>query len=229
MARPPENAIISTLVIWSRKDSAPNAQPKQLPSVKRILIKIHRDLFAVEAKAQHFADYSGTLSDFEKCVLVLEDRRFFSHSGFDWIAALREVTKALTFRRAGGASTIDMQFVRTATGFKELTAKRKLYEVLLAWLIQFRYSKLVILRSYLACAFFGSHLYGAEKASRSIYRKLPTMLDATEAAELASMLVYPRPLRPTDEWTRKVQRRAAYGRARINRLEQRLQQEPRRK
>lgn len=214
---------------WSRKDFALNAQPKQLFSVKQALIKIHRDLFAIEAKAQHFAEYWGPLSGFEKLVLVLEDRRFFSHSGFDWIAALRELSKALTFRRTGGASTIDMQFVRTATGFRDLTAKRKLYEIFLAWLIQFRYSKLIILRSYLACAFFGSHLYGAEKASRSVYGKLPTILDAAEAAELASMLVYPRPIRPTDEWTRKIQRRAAYGRSRINRFEQRFQQKPCRK
>ena len=201
-------------------------RPKRIFSIKRSLVKIHRDLFAIDSKVDNLAGQRGPLTTFERLVLVLEDRRFFSHRGFDLLAALREMFKAITFRRAGGASTIDMQFVRTATGFKELTVRRKAYEILLAWLIQFRYAKIVILRSYLGCAFFGSHLYGCVKASRVVYGKHPTMLTQEEAAELASMLVYPRPLRPTDNWTRKVQRRAAYGRAWVKRLEKSFEQIP---
>ncbi len=213
--------------ITSRR--APKLRLKQLPSIKRPLVRIHQDLFTIDEKIKRFADEWGPLTDLEKLVIVLEDRRFFSHRGFDWIAAIRETAKAITFQRAGGASTIDMQFVRTATGFRDLTAKRKIYEILLAWLIQFRYQKLVILRSYLACAFFGSHLYGCEKASRSLYGKHPTMLNEQEAAELAAMLVYPRPLRPSDEWTAQVKRRATYGLSWVGRLEKSFKQVPPRK
>ena len=104
-----------------------------------------------------------------------------------------------------------MQLVRTATNYRALTLKRKLYEMLLAILLQFRCSKIVILRSYLACAFFGSHLWGADAASQKVFGKRAVDLDVDEAAYIASMLVYPRPLSPTAEWESKVKRRAYYG------------------
>lgn len=182
-------------------------------------MKLHRDLFSIDAHIERHAAEVGGLTAIEKLVIVLEDRRFFLHRGFDWIAACREMISALTFRRFGGASTIDMQFVRTATGFRDRTAMRKLYEILLAMLIQFRYTKLVILRSYLDCAFFGSHLYGVKKASKALYNKHPFVLTEQEAAEIAAMLVYPRPLRPNDKWMGRIQRRAAYGLQWVRRLE----------
>jgi membrane carboxypeptidase/penicillin-binding protein len=105
-----------------------------------------------------------------------------------------------------------MQFVRTATGFRDKTIRRKIYEIVLALLIQFRYNKLEIFRSYLDCAFFGSRLFGIKAICRREYKKTPTELSIDEAADVAAMLVYPRPLVPTPEWRSKVRRRANYGR-----------------
>jgi len=173
-----------------------------------------------------YAEHRGPLNPFEKLVLVLEDRRFFKHNGVDLLAACRELLKLITFRRAGGASTIDMQFVRTATGFQEKTLRRKLYEILLARIIQFRYSKIVILRSYLACAFFGSHMYGGEKAAAKVFAKQISALDDQQSAELAAMLVYPSPLRPEEKWSAKIKRRAAYGLHWKRRLEERFEKIP---
>src|SRR5260370_27246768 len=170
--------------------------------------------------------HRGPLNSFEKLVLVLEDRRFFEQNGGDFLAVCREILKLITFRRAGGASTIDMQFVRTATGFQEKTLRRKLYEILLARIIQFRYSKIVILRSYLACAFFGSRVYGSEKVAATVFAKQILMLDDQQSAELAAMLVYPRPLRPDNKWMAKIKRRAAYGLHWKSRLEQRFDKIP---
>jgi membrane carboxypeptidase/penicillin-binding protein PbpC len=201
-------------------------QPERFPSIKRMLIRLHTDLFTINDKAIPYAEWVGQLNSFEKLVLVLEDRRFFKHNGVDWLAAGRELVKLITFRRVGGASTIDMQFVRTATGFREKTFRRKLYEILLARIIQFRYSKIVILRSYLACAFFGSRVYGSEKAAAKIFAKRVAMLDDQQAAELAAMLVYPRPLRPEGKWSAKVKRCAAYGLHWKRRLEQRFEKIP---
>jgi membrane peptidoglycan carboxypeptidase len=164
--------------------------------------------------------YPQELSTFEKMVLISEDRRFFRHNGIDIIAILREILRALTFRKHGGASTIDMQFVRTATGYYEYTLRRKTYEMLLAWLIQFKYTKVEILRFYLRRAFFGSHLYGAEKASKVHFGKDLTGLSDKEAAMIAAMLVYPRPRRPTSVWAAKVERRSNYILARYPRLKQ---------
>src|SRR5260370_30708064 len=115
--------------------------------LRQALIKVHADLLFIHSRVDKWAAfYPSELTPLERMVIVLEDRRFMKHPGFDPKSVVREFFKALTFRRHGGASTIDMQFVRTVTGYKELTITRKLYEMLLSILIQYRYSKIVILR-----------------------------------------------------------------------------------
>jgi len=199
--------------------------PRRFPSLKRRLINIHDDLFTVHDRI-YDGDCSLPLTNFEKLVLVLEDRRFLFHDGFDAIASMREVLKALTFKKHGGASTIDMQFVRTVTGYRQITIRRKVYEIFLSVLIQFRYSKLTILRSYLQCAFFGSRIYGLERAAQKIYSVSPDELTLEQAALIAAMLVYPKPLIPSDEWWIKVRRRAQYGQRRMLRFEELFNQIP---
>lgn len=201
-------------------------QPLRIPSLRQVLIYIHKDLFMIERKTLLYEGYFYKLSDFEILVLVLEDRRFLQHRGVDLVACIREIVKALLLRKHGGASTIDMQFVRTATGYREKTLRRKLYEIFLAMLIQYRYPKRTILRSYLKCAFFGSHLIGIERASKEVFGIYPHQLKIEQAAFLAAMLVYPRPLQPTEKWLAKVTKRAEYGYRRMLRLKQSFQQVP---
>jgi len=103
-----------------------------------------------------------------------------------------------------------MQLVRTITGYRKRTLARKLYEILLAWIIQFRYNKFKILRSYLSCAFLGSHTIGMDAAARRSIGKIVQLLSVEETAQLTAMLVYPRPLTPTAIWEQNVKRRANY-------------------
>lgn len=151
------------------------------------------------------------LTDFEKHVIVLEDRRFFHHKGIDAKSIVREMLKFITLRRAGGASTIEMQFIRTINNRRERTFYRKFREILLVWLLSFHVKKIALLRSYLSVAFFGSGLIGSRAASELVFGMLPEDLSDEQAAFLASLLVYPRPLRPNDAWQKKVERRARYG------------------
>jgi hypothetical protein len=144
----------------------------------------------------------------EELVLVSEDRQFFSHRGIDPRACARELWKAIRMRRHGGASTIDMQFVRTATGCYQKTLRRKLREMLLARLIQHRYSKIEILRNYLGIAFFGSGLHGLDAACTVMFSKKAAELNVEEAAVIAAMLIYPRPLKPTPVWVNSIGARA---------------------
>lgn len=176
------------------------------------LLGLHRDLFLIHKKIKRWSELdSKNITNLETMVIVLEDRRFDLHYGIDVQSIVRELIRAVTFRRHGGASTIDMQFVRTATGFKAHTLRRKIYEMLLSILIQYRYKKIVILRSYLNCAFFGSGLIGINKTSFRLFNKTPDSLSLEEAAFIAAMLVYPRPLKNGERWKSNVRRRAEYG------------------
>src|SRR5690348_9143022 len=54
----------------------------RFPFPRRLLIRIHRDLFQIESYARKpWVDYPTALTLFEKMVLVGEDRRFFRHNG----------------------------------------------------------------------------------------------------------------------------------------------------
>ncbi len=182
---------------------------RRFPTPKHLLFRLHQDLSKV---AVPFSGWNkDVLTELEIFVILLEDRRFFQHIGIDIQSVVRESLKMVTFKRHGGASTIDMQFVRTQTGFKARTLRRKLYEMLLAYFLQFRMTKLAILRSYLQIVYLGSGVHGVEQAALSVFRKAPWELDRTEAAFLAAMMVYPKPSVPTAAWRAKVERRAAYG------------------
>lgn len=162
------------------------------------------------------------LTSLELMTIAIEDRRFFHHPGVDARSVLRETLRVLTGRKHGGASTIDMQFVRTVTGFRAPTVKRKVYEAFLALAIQFRHRKIEILRSYLACAYFGSGLIGANAAAQRLFRKNADRLSLEEASLISAMLAYPRPLHGLPRWEQRAQRRAAYAMAVFARRKRRL-------
>jgi membrane peptidoglycan carboxypeptidase len=196
----------------------------KIPLPRNILINIHKDLFGIDDRVIKKYD-ARPLNQFEKLVLVLEDRRFFGHWGFDFKSIIRDCCAFALKRKHGGSSTVDMQFVRTVTGYRQRTLKRKIYEIILAHLIQYRYTKIQILRSYLACAYFGSKLYGCEDASWHVFEKYTDELDPYEAAQLASMLVAPRPLKPTDQWQNRIARRSEYGLKLLARFEKSLEKD----
>lgn len=195
------------------------------PSFRNTLIRVHRDLFTIESFIID-DDANYQLIKVEMLVLFLEDHRFFNHNGVDWISCVREFLRMLFWRPHGGASTIDMQFVRTATGYRERTLGRKIYEMILSYLIQFRYSKTQILRSYLDSAFFGSGVFGISSASKIMFNKTPDVLSEEEASQIAAMLVYPRPTKITDKWKGRIIKRATYGLAKFGRNKQKFDKLP---
>lgn len=190
---------------------AKDIRSRGLWSPRRFLLRVHEDLLKIHywISPTDFFPEDG-LSPLERMVIVLEDRKFFSHKGIHWKAVLREVVRLLTFRRVRGASTIDIQFVRTIIDRHERTIKRKIYEALLANLIQYRYSKITILRSYMAVAYLGWNMRGFFDLSYADFGIDPTEVSGFDAARLASHLVFPRPREINSEWERKILRRANY-------------------
>ena len=89
----------------------------QIPVVRDIVARVHDDLDAIEDR-RNWINPTEPLMLVEKMILILEDRRFFGHNGVDVKACIRAFLRMLTIQPHGGASTIDMQFVRTATGFR---------------------------------------------------------------------------------------------------------------
>ena len=125
-------------------------------------------------------------------VLAIEDRRFYSHWGVDFVGLSRA---ALANLRAGrvvqGGSTITQQLAKNIILNSERTLWRKLSELVLALWLETRLSKPDILELYLNRVYFGFGAYGVEAASRRFFDKSARDLTMAEAAVLAGVLKAP--------------------------------------
>ncbi|MBF1298976.1 MAG: transglycosylase domain-containing protein, partial [Neisseria sp.] len=88
--------------------------------IRNFLITINQDLFLIREKIEEIS-YTQIIGyhDYDELhylVMALEDRRFLKHCGVDFRSILRECIKFFLRKKFGGASTIDMQMVRTITG-----------------------------------------------------------------------------------------------------------------
>ena len=129
---------------------------------------------------------------------MTEDASFYEHSG----VSLKGILRALwTNYRAGktlqGASTISQQVARSFFLTPEKSIERKLREMMLAILIEKRFSKEEILSLYLNKIYFGNGAYGLEAAARTYFRKQAKDLSLEEAALLAGLPKAPSRLDPT--------------------------------
>jgi penicillin-binding protein 1C len=123
-----------------------------------------------------------------RVTVALEDRRFYEHRGIDWHAIAAASTRNLRSRHLlSGASTITQQLVKLATGRDQRSWSRKLYEAIIAWKVERRWSKERILAEYLNRSSYGNRRIGPEAAARAYFDKPARDLTLSEAIFLAGL------------------------------------------
>ena len=81
-----------------------------------------------------------------RVTVALEDRRFYEHRGVDWRATVAACARNLRSRQiVSGASTITQQLVKLASSRDRRSWSGKLYEAIVAWKLERRWSKQRIL------------------------------------------------------------------------------------
>ena len=134
-------------------------------------------------------------------VLAAEDNRFFEHFGLDW----RGIGRALVANLRSGAirqggSTITQQLAKNFFLTPERTISRKLKEMVLALVIEWRYDKAAILEMYLNEIYLGQNgsvsINGIGEASRFYFDKPAADLSIDEAAALAGLIRSPNTYSP---------------------------------
>jgi len=134
---------------------------------------------------------------FVKALLAREDSRFYKHSGIDLHGVARATVRNLKdMRIVQGASTLTMQLARNS--YPELgdarTLHRKLLEMMLARRIERELgpkAKEQILEHYVNRIFFGTGLYGIQRASQVYFGKHASQLSLSEAALIAGIIRSP--------------------------------------
>ncbi len=148
----------------------------------------------------HFSTPIPTLEEAGPWIAVatvaVEDHRFYSHNGIDWIALARVATEILiSGSPQSGASTITQQVVKL-TDPGPRTVLRKFREMWLALVLERRWSKERILTAYLNRVHYGNLRTGVAAASRFYFGKPPCDLSPAEAALLAGLPQAPARLDP---------------------------------
>jgi penicillin-binding protein 1A len=127
-----------------------------------------------------------------RTVILMEDRKFFSHRGFD----LRRIAGAMlvnirTLSLAQGGSTITQQLAKILFTDSRKTVRRKIYELFCTIEIEKRFEKEEILSLYLNSINLGHSNYGIESASRFYFNKEVFNLNPYEIALLVGMIPSP--------------------------------------
>jgi monofunctional biosynthetic peptidoglycan transglycosylase len=145
-----------------------------------------------------------------RAVLVAEDSRFYSHSGFDLIA-IREALD-YNFGRGElliGASTISQQTVKNLYLNPSRDPLRKWHEAVLTFGLEHNLRKSRILELYLNVTEFGRGIYGVQAAAQAYYGVDVGALSLAQAAELAASLPSPvknNPATRTERFQKRSQR-----------------------
>jgi len=134
---------------------------------------------------------------FAIALIEAEDRRFRKHPGVDLRAIARAAVQNIKNKNiVSGGSTITMQTIRLARGFKKRTFFEKGIEAILALRLEIGKSKNEILSLYAANAPFGANVIGLEAASWRWFGRDSGDLSWAEAAALAVLPNNPAVIHP---------------------------------
>ena len=156
-----------------------------LSSDNKILSKLSRkfDIEDNKESIPFFLKYSFISS---------EDKRFLTHKGIDFIGLSRALLRNIQsgYLKEGG-STITQQVSRLIFLNNDLNFQRKIKEIIISLILDFKYSKNQILKIYLNNIYLGSGAYGVNEAAKVYFGKFVNELTLSEIALIAGLAPAP--------------------------------------
>jgi len=165
--------------------------------------------FAVERRTA--IQYEQVPQHLVDAFVAVEDKRFWSHHGIDYLRFARAVVEfAFAGYDAAGGSTITQQLAgnmfASIVDRQDISVRRKLREMRVAKSLEQAYTKTEIMEAYLNQINFDG-VYGVQNAAQRYFGKNARDLNLPEAATLAAMPVAPRRYNPILNPERAVARR----------------------
>lgn len=138
---------------------------------------------------RQYVNLSDIPKNLQQATIAIEDKNFYTNSGFSVTGYLRSLLDLIVYRRiVSGGSTLTQQLVKnvllqdTSQNFV-----RKLKELILAIQVDKRYSKDQILEMYLNDVPYGGANIGVESAAESYFGKHAKDLDLAQSAFIAGL------------------------------------------
>jgi penicillin-binding protein 1B len=175
--------------------------------------EIVTSLFDAEQRSKReLIKYNDIPTVMVNAVVAIEDRRFFQHSGVNFIRLIEATWVDLTHQKhEQGGSTITMQLSRAFFLSPEKTVKRKAIEILIATELEHKFSKQQIFEFYANRVDLGQRgsftISGFGQASHAYFNKDLKDITLPEAALLAGLIQAPSYLSPYRHPERALERR----------------------
>ena len=158
-------------------------------------------VFGEHHESRQLVSINDVPKELISAVLAAEDADFYEHSGVDIAAVFRAMyvnAKAGTVRQGG--STLTQQLAKTVFLTPERTIVRKLKELIIALVIESKYSKDKILEIYFNEIYLGQRgavaVHGFGEAARFYFGRPIQKLNAAQAATLAGIIRGPNKYSP---------------------------------
>ena len=147
-----------------------------------------------------------------QALVAVEDKDFYQHIGVAPLSILRALMANISAgRTVQGGSTLTQQLVKNLFLTREKSLVRKAKEAMMALIIEFRYSKDVIIEAYLNEVFLGQNgdtgIYGFGLASYFYYDRPLNELSIDEIATLVGIIKGPSYYNPRKYAERVIERR----------------------
>lgn len=147
----------------------------------------------IKGRKSKYISYEEINPHLLNCFINVEDKRFNSHDGFDYLRIIKAILNNLDEGdlKHEGASSISQQLARTLFLNNSKSFERKVKEAFYTIKLENNYTKQEIIEIYLNNVFFGGNLYGIEAASNYYFNKSSKLLNLNESAFLAGLVHSP--------------------------------------
>lgn len=143
-----------------------------------------------------WVDFKDIPDKMKDAIVAIEDKRFYEHSGVDWIRTMSAVASFLKGSQSHGGSTITQQLIKNITDDNETSLTRKLREIFRAIHFEEKYSKDEILEAYLNIVNFGAGSRGVQAAANVYFNKNIKDCSIAECATIAGITQNPTSYNP---------------------------------
>eukprot|EP00826_Nyctotherus_ovalis_P043390 TRINITY_DN4561_c0_g3_i4.p1 TRINITY_DN4561_c0_g3~~TRINITY_DN4561_c0_g3_i4.p1 ORF type:complete len:378 (-),score=-36.40 TRINITY_DN4561_c0_g3_i4:76-1110(-) len=154
----------------------------------------YQQVYSTETRV--WAGYDKIPKAMKDAIVAIEDKRFYSHPGVDFIRTFGATFNYMLGKGSYGGSTITQQLVKNLTNKKEISPTRKLIEIISALDVESKYSKDEILETYLNVVNFGGGTNGVEAAANLYFGKSISECDIAECACIAGITQNPTQFNP---------------------------------
>ena len=153
-------------------------------------IQVYQQIFATTSSK--WADLEDIPEDLIHAAVSIEDKRFYTHQGVDWITTVKACARMFFGDDSVGGSSITQQLIKNLLLFEDETAddvtvQRKVLEIFRALQLEKRYHKDTIMEMYLNCIYLGQGCRGVRSAAETYFGKELELLTTAECASLISI------------------------------------------